>query len=288
MTDMTAAVRRDRAVLVIAIAVLTVLAWAYLLHLAAQMSPPEMMPTSADGAMGGMSMPAPLGAMAGMPMGHDIAAAVEPGFRPWGLTGFALVFLMWAVMMIGMMMPSVAPMVLLYAAIGRRTGEGGRTLAATGWFVTGYLSIWVLFSLAATTGQWMLTKLALLTPMMASTSSVLGGILLIAAGLYQWSPLKRACLRHCQTPLNFLMRCGGFRPSPLGAVSLGARHGLHCVGCCALLMTLLFVGGVMNLLWIGGLSILVLLEKVSTKALVTHVIGALMVAGGVFLLVRPR
>ena len=163
---------------------------------------------------------------------------------------------------------------------------GGLSMPAR--FVTGYLSIWVLFSLAATTGQWTLTKLALLTPMMASTSSVLGGILLIAAGLYQWSPLKRACLRHCQTPLNFLMQCGGFRPSPLGAVSLGARHGLHCVGCCALLMTLLFVGGVMNLLWIGGLSILVLLEKVWTKALVTHVIGALMVAGGVFLLVHPR
>jgi predicted metal-binding membrane protein len=176
----------------------------------------------------------------------------------------------------------------LYAAIGRRTGEGRRTLAATGWFVIGYLSIWVLFSLAATAGQWTLTKLALLTPMMASTSSVLGGVLLIAAGLYQWSPPKRACLRHCQTPLTFLMRRGGFRPSPLGAVSLGARHGLHCVGCCALLMTLLFVGGVMNLLWIGGLSILVLLEKVWTKALVTHVIGALMVAGGVLLLVHPR
>src|ERR1700683_2006131 len=111
MTDMTAAVRRDRAVLVIPLAVLTVLARAYLLHHAAPMRPPEMMPTAADGAMGGMSMPAPLGAMAGMPMGHDIAAAVEPGFRPWGLTGFALVVLMWAVMMLGMMVPSVAPVV---------------------------------------------------------------------------------------------------------------------------------------------------------------------------------
>ena len=244
--------------------------------------------TSDAGTVGSMSIPAGMGAMAGMPMGHDLAAAVEPGFRPWGFTGVALVFLMWAVMMIGMMLPSVIPMVLLYAAIGRRTADGRRTLAATGWFVCGYLSIWVLFSLAATAGQWTLTKLALLTPMMATASSVLGGMLLIAAGLYQWSPPKRACLRHCQTPLDFLMRCGGFRPGPLGAVSLGARHGRHCVGCCALLMTLLFVGGVMNLVWIAGLSFLVLLEKVSTHVLVTHVIGALMVGGGVFLLVCPR
>jgi predicted metal-binding membrane protein len=286
MTEMTAAVRRDRAVLVIAIAVLTVLAWAYLLHLAGHMNAPDMMPASDAGAGERMSMPVGSGAMAGMDMGHDIAAAVEPGFRPWGFTGFALVFLMWAVMMVGMMMPSVAPMVLLYAAIGRRAGEGRRTLAATGWFVSGYLSIWVVFSLAATAGQWTLMRLALLTPMMASASGVFGGLLLIAAGLYQWSPLKRTCLRHCQTPLDFLMRCGGFRPSPLGAVRLGARHGAHCVGCCALLMTLLFVGGVMNLVWIAGLSILVLLEKVSTKALVTHAIGALLVAGGVFLLVH--
>jgi predicted metal-binding membrane protein len=183
MTDTTVAVRRDRAVLVIAIAVLTVLAWAYLLHLAGHMNAPGMMPASEAGAGGRMSMPVGSGAMAGMDMGHDIAAAVEPGFRPWGFTGFALVFLMWAVMMVGMMMPSVAPMVLLYAAIGRRAGEGRRTLAATGWFVSGYLSTWVIFSLAATAGQWTLTRLALLTPLMASASGVLGGLLLIAAGL---------------------------------------------------------------------------------------------------------
>ena len=191
-------------------------------------------------------------------------------------------------MMVGMMTPSVAPMVLLYGAVGRNAGASGRPLAATGWFVAGYLSAWIAFSLAATGAQWTLARLALLTPMMESASGIFGGIVLIAAGLYQWSPLKDTCLRQCQTPLGFLMSRGGFRSDPFAALRLGAEHGAYCVGCCWVLMTLLFVGGIMNVLWIAGLTILILLEKVVPMGrLIPRVAGAVIATGGLFLLFRP-
>ena len=287
MTDaaLTAVLRRDRAMVVIAIVVITVLAWAYILWLAAQMGMAGVSTAAtAEGAMAGMHMPGGSGTMAGMDMG----AAVEPAFRTWSVADFAFMFTMWAVMMVGMMTPSVAPMVLLYGAVGRNVGASGRPLAATGWFVAGYLSAWIAFSLAATGAQWTLTRLALLTPMMESASGIFGGIVLIAAGLYQWSPLKDTCLRQCQTPLGFLMSRGGFRSDPFAALRLGAEHGAYCVGCCWVLMTLLFVGGIMNVLWIAGLTILILLEKVVPMGhLIPRVAGAVIATGGVFLLFGP-
>jgi predicted metal-binding membrane protein len=190
-------------------------------------------------------------------------------------------------MMVGMMTPSVAPMVMLYAAVGRKAAASGRPLAATGWFVAGYLSVWIAFSLAATGAQWTLTQFALLTQTMTSASDILGGAVLIAAGLYQWSPLKDTCLSQCQTPLGFLVSRGGFRSDPFGSLRLGAEHGAYCVGCCWVLMALLFVGGVMNVLWIAGLAILVLLEKVvPTGRLIPRLAGAMMVFGGLFLQLR--
>jgi len=287
MTDaaLTAVLRRDRAMVVIAIVVITVLAWAYILWLAAQMGMAGVSTAAtAEGAMAGMHMPGGSGTMAGMDMG----AAVEPAFRTWSVADFAFMFTMWAVMMVGMMTPSVAPMVLLYGAVGRNVGASGRPLAATGWFVAGYLSAWIAFSLAATGAQWTLTRLALLTPMMESASGIFGGMVLIAAGLYQWSPLKDTCLRQCQTPLGFLMSRGGFRSDPFAALRLGAEHGAYCVGCCWVLMTLLFVGGIMNVLWIAGLTILILLEKVVPMGrLIPRVAGAVIATGGLFLLFRP-
>jgi predicted metal-binding membrane protein len=272
--------RRDRLVVIAALATISVLAWAYTLWLAAQMSMMEM-PVPAATA-GSMSMPA----MSGMDMG-GVSAAAEPAFRSWSIADFGFVFVMWAVMMVGMMTPSVAPMVLLHAAVGRKAAAGGHPLAATGWFLAGYLSAWVAFSLAATGAQWLLARLALLTPMMQSASGIFGGLLLIAAGLYQWSPLKDTCLKQCQTPLGFLMSHGGFRSEPFGALRLGAGHGLYCVGCCWVLMVLLFVGGVMNVLWIAGLAILILLEKVvPTGRLIPRLAGAGLGAAGLFLLAR--
>ena len=120
--------------------------------------------------------------------------------------------------------------------------------AATAWFVGGYLLAWIAFSLAVTSAQWALERAALLTPTMASASNILGGVVLIVAGLYQWTPLKEACLLHCQSPLTFILRRGGFRSDPAAALALalGAPHGIYCIGCCWALMVLLFVGGVMS------------------------------------------
>jgi predicted metal-binding membrane protein len=271
MTDaaINAVLRRDRTIVLSVIVAATALAWAYVLWLAANMD---------------MGMGSSMGTSMGNTM-SGMGAMLKPAFRPWSVIDFAYMFVMWAVMMVGMMMPSVTPMVLLYANVGRKAAENGRPLAATGWFVAGYLLAWTAFSLAATVAQWQLSRLALLTPMMSSASDLFGGLLLVAVGLYQWSPLKDACLTQCQSPLGFLISRGGFSASPWGSLRLGAEHGSLCVGCCWVLMALLFVGGVMNLLWIAGLMIFVLLEKIiPTGRRVPRLAGAAMAAAGLFLL----
>src|ERR1700746_3658074 len=239
-----AVLRRDRLLVAGALGVTAALAWVYVLWLAADMD------------MGGMDMtgfrmiPAGLGLMA-------------PANAPWGVIEFAFVFVMWAVMMIGMMAPSAAPMILMYARVGRQGNVKGKPLVATGWFAAGYFLTRIVFSLAATLVQWMIERAALLDSRMASASNVLGGIVLIAAGVYQWSPLKDVCLAQCQSPIGFLMRYGGFRGDLPGCLLMGLRHGAYCIGCCWVLMALLFVGGVMNVLWIALLALLVLLEKLT-------------------------
>lgn len=287
-TTVRAAIRRDRAIVIAALTLITVLAWAYTLRVAPQMMMEKPVPTSADGGrsnMPGMTLSGAKSDMNEVNTG-GVSAAAKPGFRSWSIADFGFVFVMWAVMMVGMMTPTVTPMVLLYSAVGRRTATtSGRPLAPTGWFLAGYLSAWVAFSLAATAAQWILTRLALLTPMMESASNIFGGLLLVAAGLYQWSPLKDTCLMHCQKPLGFLMSRGGFRSEPFAALWLGAEHGLYCVGCCWVLMALLFAGGVMNVLWIAGLAILALAEKVvPTGRLIPRLAGAGLAVGGLFLL----
>ncbi|MER9163791.1 MULTISPECIES: DUF2182 domain-containing protein [unclassified Mesorhizobium] len=273
-TALEAVLRRDRAVVTAALVVIAVLAWAYVLWLAATMvMPGSPLPDGGGGDMAGMDMG-----------GMDMGAAMAPGFRPWALGDFAFTFTMWAVMMVGMMTPSVAPMLLLYAGVGRKARADGRPIASTGWFFAGYLAVWVAFSLLATGAQWLLARLALLDPSMATVSAILGGLVLIAAGLYQWTPMKGVCLRQCQAPIAFLASHGGFRSAPLGALWLGMDHGAYCLGCCWALMALLFVGGVMNVLWIAGIAILVLLEKtVPTGQLVPRVSGALMAAIGIWI-----
>jgi predicted metal-binding membrane protein len=259
-----ALLRRDRLTVAAALVVLTVLAWAYVLWLAAGMT------------MGGMDMtgfrmiPAGLGLM-------------MPETAPWASIEFVYVFVMWIVMMVGMMTPSVAPMVLIYARVGRQAVAQSKPFASSLWLAGGYLLAWTAFSLAATVAQWALQRAALLTPMMESSSALLAGVLLIAAGLYQCTPLKRICLRHCQAPLLFIQRHGGFRGDAFGSLTLGARHGAYCVGCCWTLMALLFVGGVMNVFWIAALAIFILAEKlVPAGRLVSLVAGAALLAAGVW------
>lgn len=213
-------------------------------------------------------------------MSHAVAV------RAWSGADFGLMFLMWAVMMVGMMVPTAAPMAMIYAAVARKAASQGRVLAPTAAFVTGYVVIWCAFSVLATLLQWQLNRAALLSPMMILSSAELGAALLIIAGLYQMTPLKKACLRHCRSPAHFI--AGHWRPGTAGAVRMGAEHGLFCLGCCWLLMLLLFVGGVMNLLWIALITGFVLIEKLAVRGEAAgRLVGAAMIAIGALLLLWP-
>jgi predicted metal-binding membrane protein len=210
---------------------------------------------------------------------------MTPAQMPWQAIEFALVFVMWAVMMVGMMTPSAVPMFLMYAHVGRQTEEHGRPLRATAWFATGYFLLWAAVALLATLAQWAFERAALLDFKMANTSNVVAGLLFVAAGSYQWTMLKAICLAQCQTPFAFLIRHGGFRRDAAGCLMLGLRHGAYCVGCCWALTTLLFIGGVMNVLWIVLLALFILLEKVTSFGRQIAVLaGGVSVAVGAWLL----
>ncbi len=266
ITDtLEAVLRRDRLIVTTALAVIAALAWAYVLWLAADMD------------MGGMDMSGFRMIPAGMGM-------MAPAATPWSAVEFALVFVMWVVMMVGMMAPSAAPMLLMYARVARQGKIDGKPLAATGWFAAGYFLAWTAFALAATLIQWLLDREAVLDARMASANDYLGAAILIAAGLYQWTPLKDACLVQCQTPLGFLMSHGGFRSSAPGCLSLGLLHGSYCIGCCWILMALLFVVGVMNVLWIALLALLVLVEKLTPWGRwIARIAGVISIAAGVWM-----
>ena len=216
-------------------------------------------------------------------LGSDIGSMME--LRPWSGRDFALMFLMWSVMMVGMMVPTAAPMVLIYAAVARRAAPDRSFLAPTAVFVSGYVAMWTLFSFAATAAQWQLEGAALVSPMMVSTSPLLGAGLLVAAGIYQWTPIKDTCLRHCRAPAHFIAE--HWRAGPWGALRMGVRHGAFCLGCCWVLMGLLFVGGVMNLLWVAAITAFVLLEKLlPVGARSGRLAGVALVALGGFMLWR--
>jgi predicted metal-binding membrane protein len=212
-----------------------------------------------------------------------------PAHTPWRAMEFAFVFAMWIVMMVAMMTPSAAPMILMYARVGRQTEAQRTPLIATFWFVAGYFLPWAAFSLVATLVQWAVERTALLDSTMATTSNVLGALVFVAAGSYQWTRLKDLCLVQCQTPFAFLMRHGGYRRDVPGALMLGLRHGVYCVGCCWMLMALLLVSGVMNVLWVLVLALLVLLEKVTPLGrLIASVAGIVLIAAGAWLLSAGR
>ena len=207
--------------------------------------------------------------------------------------GYALLmFSMWWLMMIAMMLPSAAPMVLLHAAVTRKglahaddaglNAPSNRLLSATTGFIAGYLVMWGAFSLVAVVAQWVLERGELLSAMMMSTSKLLGSGLLLAAGVWQLTPLKTVCLRHCRSPIIFLS--AHWRPGVGGAFRMGTKHGVFCLGCCWFLMALLFYGGVMNLIWIIGLALFVLAEKMMPAGVAFgRVTGLLLIAWGVWL-----
>ena len=223
-------------------------------------------------------------AMAGMDMsGMDMPGMVMP--EPDGVTTVLLLFVMWAVMMVAMMAPSAAPMILAFIGLNHRRRITARPLVPVGIFVLGYFAVWTAFSAVAALAQWWLHKAALLSPAMATTSPFLSGGLLIAAGVFQWTPLKHACLKSCRSPLSFLM--SEWRNGARGAFVMGLRHGSYCLGCCWMLMALLFVAGVMNLFWVALIAFLVMLEKMTVRGeLLSRATGAVLVIAGVGVMAR--
>lgn len=206
--------------------------------------------------------------------------------RPWGPADFVLIFLMWTVMMVAMMVPSAAPTVMIYAAIARKAARDRTAVPPTVVFLSGYLVLWTSFCLMATLAQWGLDRAALLSPMMVTTSPLIGSGLLAAAGVYQITPVKRACLKHCRSPAHFLSE--HWRAGITGTFRMGLEHGVFCLGCCWVLMGLLFVGGVMNLFWIAAIATFVFAEKViplPDSPIPTRLTGGAMILGGLVLLV---
>lgn len=223
-------VRRDRAVTVAGLLALAALAWLYLVRLGREMA--------------------------------DMAAMGMVSTEPWTAADAGLAAIMWAVMMVAMMLPAAAPMILVFATVNRRRREspGPGPYVNTTLFVLAYLAVWSAFSVAAALVQWGLHSAALLSEDAMQAAPFAGAVLLAAAGIYQLTPLKYACLARCQTPLGFLL--SEWRDGTRGAVVMGLRHGLFCLGCCWMLMALLLVGGVMNLAWVAAISGFVLIEKV--------------------------
>jgi predicted metal-binding membrane protein len=231
-----ATVKRDRIVVLGALAVVIALSWAYLLA-GAGMDKTAVEMTRLTSGRGVVKM---------LPVVWDIGHA-------------GVMFVMWWVMMIAMMLPAATPMVLLFATVNRKQMENGNPYVATTLFASAYLIAWAGFSFVAVALQWGLEALTLLSPTLISGSVFLGAGILLAAGIYQVTPFKQACLKNCRSPLQFIMT--HWRNGPVGALRMGIEHGAYCVGCCWFLMGLLFFGGVMNLYWIIGLALFVLLEK---------------------------
>ncbi len=220
--------QRDRIAILSSLIGVIVLAWAYVIYLRVQMPAMDM--------------------------------ADSGRMHPWTSIDFMFMFAMWAIMMVGMMLPSVIPMTLLYAGMARKAERQGTPMAPISAFVSGYIAMWCLFSVGATVVQWGLREASMLSPMMVANSHVLAVALLIVAGVYQLTPWKTVCLEHCRSPARFIAE--HWRAGVSGAFRLGFHHGAFCLGCCWALMGLLFVGGVMNLLWIAGITIFVFVEKV--------------------------
>lgn len=249
--------RRDTLAITASLGGVTALCWLYLAAMARGMCAPESM----------------------------CRAALQ--IRHWS-AGYAwMMASMWIVMMVGMMLPSVLPAVLIYAAVARKAAREGTPVASAHAFVLGYVAVWIGFSLLATAAQWQLDRFALLSPMMVSDSPALGAGLLIAAGAYQLLPIKNQCLKYCRGPIQFI--ADHWKPGAAGAFRMGLEHGAFCLGCCWMLMLLLFVGGVMNLAWIAAITVFVLLEKAAPFGDAGgRVTGVTMMAAGALALLLGR
>jgi predicted metal-binding membrane protein len=243
---------RDRVVIWLGLAAVTALSWLYLYR---QMVPMEEM--------------------------ADIP--VPAAFTPWTTADFALNIAIWWAMMPGMMLPSAAPMILTFAAINRRKRQRGQPFVPTVVFTSGYLIAWGLFGLFATFADWGLERAALISPTSGRLSPIWGAIVVIAAGLFQLTPLKSVCLRHCRSPFDFVLN--HWRDGPFGALRMGLEHGFYCLGCCWFLMALLFAAGIMSLLWMAAITIFVFVEKLFPAGQwIARIAGVAMLGFGIYLL----
>jgi predicted metal-binding membrane protein len=250
--------RRDLIIVAGLLALVAALAWAFTVHQAQVMDAMEVV------------------------MWRDMNMSMN-GMEPsWTLADALLLFMMWSAMMAAMMVPGASPMVTAFATINRRRRERAAPYVPTAIFLAGYVVAWTGFSLIATALQWLLQKTELLTTMMQSASYAFSAALFLAAGLYQFSSLKERCLHYCRSPDGFIL--SEWRDGMLGAMVMGLRHGLFCMGCCAALMLLLFAVAVMDLRWVAGLTVLVTAEKLLPGAKFWRVaIGvALIVVGAGF------
>ena len=247
---MTALPARDRTVVLSGLLLITALSWGYMWYLA-----------------------------------RDPMALCMVNRNPWSAADLIALFAMWAVMMVAMMFPSASPLILAFASVNRMRRAQSLPYAPTSAFVLGYAAAWTGYSVLATVAQEALHSAALISSTGISTSGILGGSLLVAAGIFQWTPLKDACLRHCRSPLGFILT--EWRDGIGGAFWMGLRQGAWCIGCCWLLMALLFVAGVMNLWWVAAIAVFVLIEKVAAAGpWVARAAGVLFLAWGGWVLAR--
>ena len=252
-------IRRDRQLMTAGLAAVTLLAWLYIARGAA--------------AMDDMAMEEQMHAAMGMVM-----------TRPWGAAEWLGLFVMWTVMMVAMMVPSAAPVMLLVLGTYRRRNEP-RARAAASLFVLGYGVAWTMYSAVVSTLQVALHQTAVMTADMRVAPATLSGGVLLAVGLYQWLPVKNACLTQCRSPLGLIAHY--WREGPTGGFTMGLRHGLFCIGCCCLLMAVLFIAGVMNLLWVAAIAALVWVEKLAAAGRAIGRAAGIMIAGwGLYLIFR--
>jgi len=270
-TTFEATLKRDRMVLFAGLLTVIAVAWVWLL-LGAGMNMTAF-------EMTGMSKSVGLSSTEMLVMPVEMSQTAI-----WDASYALLMFTMWWVMMVAMMLPSAAPMLLLFARLNRKEQDRGRPFTSTGIFAIGYVVVWGVFSAAASALQWLLESSGLLSSMMVATNATFGGILLVAAGMWQLTPIKQACLRHCRSPISFISQ--NWRSGHAGAIHMGLKHGAYCLGCCWFLMGLLFYGGVMNLYWIIGLAAFVLIEKmIPAGHWLGMSFGAVLVGWGVLVLI---
>jgi len=242
-------VQKDRLLILSGLALITVLAWVYMLHMAWEM----------------------------VGTGMDMRLAC---LSHWGSGDLAHLFIMWSMMMVAMMIPSATPMIVIFATVNRQRSKMQDPFIPTWLFVLGYLAAWTVYSALATMAQWGLHAAALLTHTLAITSPLLGALFLVAAGVFQWTPFRDACMTQCRSPFGFIMT--EWREGRRGALIMGLKHGIYCVGCCWLLMVLSFVLGVMNMLWMAALTAFMLLEKVTDNKWISRTAGMILVVWGLW------